>query len=98
MNLLVSLIRGVPPQEAATANIATAATGATKINKGVATVATVAVAVSTTAVPVWCSKTCERLEDLDLPDGKVMGCVQEHPDWLQQWRRLDSMKNCPLRR
>ena len=48
-------------------------------------------------LPVWCSKFCSCLEKLDLPDGKVMGCVQESPAWEQEWKRLSSMRNCPLR-
>lgn len=97
MNMLASLIQGQAVQEVATATLATDATDTRMSEKNVAKVATVAVAVPSKSWPVWCSRSCTYLEELDLPDGKVMGCVQENPDWKQQWTRLDCMKNCPKR-
>lgn len=96
MNILTNLIRGQLVHEVAIATPATVATEEREGQKKVAEVATVAVAVPEKQLHIWCSRSCPCLEELLLPDGKVVGCVQEHPDWEQVWRRLTSMKNCPL--
>lgn len=48
-------------------------------------------------LPIWCSRSCYCLDVLDLPDGKVGGCVQKIPGWKERWRRLSQMTGCPLR-
>ena len=97
MNMLASLIRGEHFLEVATATPATAATEGSIQGVSVAEVATVAVAEPFRALPVWCSRSCSCLEELELSDGRVLGCVQEHPEWKQEWKRLSSMKGCPVR-
>ena len=97
MNVLTSLIREKVVPEVATATLATDATEDNNQMVSVAKVATVAVAEQLKPLPVWCSKSCSCLEKLDLPDGKVLGCVQEHPAWEQEWKRLNSIKKCPAR-
>ena len=47
--------------------------------------------------PPWCSKSCTCLDELDLPDGKIIGCVQKLPAWKQAWQRLDRIKDWPLK-
>ena len=90
MNMLASLVRGEVVLEVATATPATDATDKNHV-ESVAEVATVAVAEPSKPLPVWCSKSCPCLEELELPDGKVMGCVQEHHYLKQVWTRLSFM-------
>jgi len=46
-------------------------------------------------LPAWCSKSCQCLEALHLPDGEVFGCVQNFPDGSQVWKRLSVLTKCP---
>ena len=46
--------------------------------------------------PAWCSQSCSCLEELGLPDGRVLGCMQEYPAGEQEWKRLCSIKSCPM--
>ena len=91
MNMPASLIRGEVVPEVATATPATDATEAKNHVESVAEVASVAVAEPFKPLPAWCSKSCPYLEELDLPDGKVMGCDQAHHYLKQVWMRLSSM-------
>lgn len=50
-------------------------------------------AVSEPPLPTWCSMSCSCLDELDLPNGKIIGCVQKHFNWEQEWQRLDRVKN-----
>jgi hypothetical protein len=96
MNVLASLIREKVIPEVATATLATDATEYNNQMVSVAEVATVAVAEPSRPLPIWCSKSCSCLEELDLPDGRVLGCMQEYPAGEQEWKRLSSMKSCPI--
>lgn len=98
MNVLASLIREKIISEVATATLATDATEDNNQIVSVAEVATVAVAGPSRPIPIWCSKSCSCLEELNLPDGKVLGCMQEYPDGDQEWQRLCSMRSCPITR
>ena len=89
MSLLTTLIRGQHLQEPATATPARVATETKKGIETVAELATVAIAAATRQLPFWCSKSCACLEVINLPEGKVMGCIQDHPDYKYVWRRLD---------
>ena len=97
MSLLSALIQGQHIQEPATATRAIFATKTKESIETVAELATVAVAEPTRQLPLWCSKSCACLEEINLPEGKVMGCIQDHPDWKYVWTRLDVMKSCPSR-
>ncbi|MBC8316686.1 MAG: hypothetical protein H8E41_02200 [Desulfobulbaceae bacterium] len=96
MNVLTSLIQANGIPEVATATLATDATERNNPLVHVAEVATIAVAELPKSFPIWCSKSCSCLEELDLPDGTVLGCLQEYPVGEQEWKRLRSMKSCPI--